>query len=56
MIDRPPDWAGKVVGTAEYKGTIYVACEYGVFQLVNDVFLPIRFTERISEGLPKQTA
>lgn len=56
FIDRPPVWAGKNVGIIEYEGTLYVAFEYGVFRLFDGVFVPIQFVERVTDGLPKQTA
>lgn len=57
FVDRPPNWAGRIVAMAGGHGdTLYVACEYGLFRLFEGVFVPIQFHERVSDGLPKQTA
>ena len=40
-----PPWAGRIVGIAEHRGGILVACEDGVFRLCDGRFEPVRFVD-----------
>lgn len=45
FISEIPKGAGELVGTCTYKGHLIVACQYGIFRLVNDVLIQIKFKE-----------
>ena len=46
----PPPEAGKIVAAVEFQGQIIVACQFGVFRLVNGKFEPIAFVSQ-HEGM-----
>lgn len=42
-IINPPSQAGRIIAMTEFNGKIYVACENGVYVLVDDEFVPLGF-------------
>ena len=51
-LHAQPPGAGKIVGMVNHGDAMYVACEGGVFRLIDGKFEPIKFVE----DTPKQTA
>ncbi len=43
FVSEVPKEAGDLVGTCVYNGKLIVACQYGIFQLIDGVLVQIKF-------------